>query len=226
MKQKLSTIIVACIAFALCLAFAGCGVMVDKKLYVGTWELQSSSDATFDSKTIELMKTLDVAVTLTLADDGTGALNYLGSDSHDAKWQASSNTEGKITIDDKDMTIALEEGKLTMTDADGAHMEFAKVSDEVIEAKPAATSSAASTSASAASAANADTETASGEAAATNTDAEKSGTAAQGTQTSENEDQADDTYDADGEGDYAYDDGAEGDYTYDTTAETGEEESE
>ena len=218
MKQKLSTIIVACIAFALCLAFAGCGVMVDKKLYVGTWELQSSSDATFDSKTIELMKTLDVAVTLTLADDGTGALNYLGSDSHDAKWQASSNTEGKITIDDKDMTIALEEGKLTMTDADGAHMEFAKVSDEVIEAKPAATSSAsASASAASASAASADTETASGEAAAANTDAEKSGTAAQGTQTSENEDQADGTYDADAEGDYAYDDG---------TAETGEEESE
>lgn len=218
MKQKLSTIIVACIAFALCLAFAGCGVMVDKKLYVGTWELQSSSDATFDSKTIELMKTLDVAVTLTLADDGTGALNYLGSDSHDAKWQASSNTEGKITIDDKDMTIALEEGKLTMTDADGAHMEFAKVSDEVIEAKPAATSSAsASASAASASAASADNGTASGEAAAANTDAEKSGTAAQGTQTSENEDQADGTYDADAEGDYAYDDG---------TAETGEEESE
>ena len=214
MKQKLSTIIVACIAFALCLAFAGCGVMVDKKLYVGTWELQSSSDATFDSKTIELMKTLDVAVTLTLADDGTGALNYLGTDSHDAKWQASSNTEGKITIDDKDMTIALEEGKLTMTDADGAHMEFAKVSDEVIEAKPAATSSAASTSASAASA---DTETASGEAAATNTDAEKSETATQGMQTSEDEGQADGTYDAGGEGDYAYDDG---------TAETGEEETE
>ena len=190
--------------------------MVDKKLYVGTWELQSSSDATFDSKTIELMKTLDVAVTLTLVDDGTGALNYLGTDSHDAKWQASSNTEGKITIDDKDMTIALEEGKLTMTDADGAHMEFAKVSDEVIEAKPAATSSA-SASASAVSAASADTETASGEAAATNTDAEKSETATQGMQTSEDEGQADGTYDAGGEGDYAYDDG---------TAETGEEETE
>ena len=201
--------------------------MVDKKLYVGTWELQSSSDETFDSKTMELMKTLDVAVTLTLADDGTGVLNYLGSDSHNATWQATSNTEGKITVDDKEMTLALEESKLTMTDADGGHMEFAKVSDEVIEAKPAATSSAsASASAASASAASADNETASGEAAATNTDAEKSGTAAQETQTSEDEGQADDTYDADGEGDYAYDDGAEGDYTYDTTAETGEEESE
>ena len=215
MKQKLSTIIVACFVFALCLAFAGCGVMVDKKLYVGTWELQSSSDETFDSKTMELMKTLDVAVTLTLADDGTGVLNYLGSDSHNATWQATSNTEGKITVDDKEMTLALEESKLTMTDADGGHMEFAKVSDEVIEAKPAVSSSASSASSS--SAASIDGEEASGQAADEGSDSEKTGTVADEANTSEDEGEAVDTYGADTEDEYAYDDG---------NAEGGEEESE
>jgi len=109
---------------------------------VGTWELQESNGDTFDADTMELMKTLDVKVTLSLVDDSTGTLNYLGNDPHSVTWKASSNTEGELSVDEETYTLALNEGMLTMTDAEGTYMTFAKVSDEPLAASAAVTSAA------------------------------------------------------------------------------------
>ena len=158
MKQKIGIILVTCLAFSLCMALSAC-VLTNKSLYVGTWELQDSNGDTFDSDTMELMKTLDIEVTLSLVDDNTGTLNYLGNDPHSVTWKASSNTEGELSVDEETYTLALDEGVLTMTDAEGTYMTFAKVSDEPLSAS-AAVSSAASEKASSASAEPASSESA------------------------------------------------------------------
>lgn len=137
MKQRIGIILVACLSFALCMALSAC-VFTNKSLYVGTWELQESNSETFDSDTMELMETLDVKVTLSLVDDGTGTLNYLGTDPHSVTWKATSNKEGELNVDGETNTLALEEGVLTMTDAEGTYMTFAKVSDEPLAASAAA----------------------------------------------------------------------------------------
>ncbi|MBR0403822.1 MAG: hypothetical protein IJI68_01270 [Eggerthellaceae bacterium] len=140
MKQKIGIILVACLSFALCMALSAC-VLTNKSLYVGTWELQDSNGDTFDSDTMELMKTLDVKVTLSLVDDGTGTLNYLGTDPHSVTWKASSNTEGELSVDGETNKLSLNEAVLTMTDDEGTYMTFAKVSDEPVAASAAVASS-------------------------------------------------------------------------------------
>ena len=157
MGKRIGAIATACLALALCLAFAGCGASVDKSLYTGTWALESSNDSTFDAKTLELMKSLDVQVSLTLNDDGTGTLNLLGNDPHAVTWQASSNSEGELEIDGSTAKLTLEEGKLTMTDASDVYMAFvrsdAPTADvESASAQAASSSAAASGSADAAAA--------------------------------------------------------------------------
>ena len=89
-------------------------------------------------------------MTLALSDDGTGTLNYLGTDPHSVTWTASSNTEGELSVDGGTNALALEEGVMTMTDEEGTFMTFVKVSDEPTAATVAA--SAASDQASSASA--------------------------------------------------------------------------
>ena len=207
MKQKIGIILVACLSFALCMALSAC-VMTNKSLYVGTWELQDSNSDTFDSETMELMRTLDVKVTLSLVDDGTGTLNYLGNDPHSVTWQASSNTEGELSVDGEKNALSLEEGVLTMTDDEGTFMTFAKVSDEPTSASAAVASSesAPASSASAESASSEDTEGAEGEEVDEGAETEVS-----------NDEEA-----ADGEVDeWTEDAGDEGDYT---DAEEGQEE--
>lgn len=137
MKQRIGIILAACLSFALCMALSACA-FTDKSLYVGTWELQESNSETFDSDTMDLMKTLDVKVTLSLVDDSTGTLNYLGTDPHSVTWKATSNKEGELSVDGETNTLALEEGVLTMTDAKGTYMAFVKVSDEPLAASAAA----------------------------------------------------------------------------------------
>lgn len=164
MKKKLGIILAACLSLALCAVLSACG-MADKSLYVGTWELQDSNSETFDADTMDLMKTLDVKVTLSLADDNTGTLNYLGNDPHSATWKISSNSEGEVSIDGATNTLKLENDVLTMTFEDGTYMSFSKVSDEPLAASAnvSATSDSAA-SAEAASSGAASAESASAEA--------------------------------------------------------------
>lgn len=202
MKQKIGIILIACLSFALCMALSSC-IMTNKSLYVGTWELQDSNSDTFDSDTMELMQTLDVKVTLSLVDDGTGTLNFLGTDPHSVTWQASSNTEGELSVDGEKNTLSLAEGVLTMTDDEGTFMTFAKVSDEPMSASAAATSSesAPESSASAESTSPEDTEDTEGIEGEEGVDGEEAETANDG-----------ETADAEA-GEWTEDDGGEGDYT-------------
>lgn len=152
MRSKVSIIAVICFTFALCFtlfALVGCGA--NKSLYTGTWVLQDSNDETFDSDTLTLMDTLDVRVTLTLEDDGTGTLNYLGNNPNTVTWEAKSDTEGTLTLDDSQSTLTLEEDVLTMTDADGTYMEFVRSDEPEPSTAPEASSASEAPSASAAS---------------------------------------------------------------------------
>ena len=177
MKLKAVIAALVCMVCASCMVLAGCS-SVDKSLYVGTWTMQSSNDETFDADTMELMKTLDVQVSLTLNEDGTGTLNMLGNDPHDVTWEATSNTEGTATIDGGAAKLSLEEGSLTLEDAGGVVMTFAR-----------SEASAASASASAASAST--------ESAAASSAAVASGAAAEGDATASAQ-SADDTAAAEG----------------------------
>ena len=73
------------------------------------------------------MDSLGLAVTLTLNEDGTGKLDLFG-DSMEAKWEAKSNTEGKIALDGSEAKMTLENGELTITDGSGATMSFKRPS--------------------------------------------------------------------------------------------------
>ena len=154
MKRMLGVVAAICCAFALCFSLVGCGG-VDKSGYLGNWSLESGTDATLDADSIALMKTLGLQVFLTLNEDGTGSMNMFGS-TLDASWQADSATEGKITVDGKDSTLALADGKLTLTDADGAYLTFTKYEGE-IPSTTAVSAAAASASAAAASGERAET---------------------------------------------------------------------
>lgn len=125
MGKKLGLIAALCCAFVLCFALVGCGA--DKSNYTGEWKLAYGSDENLDADSIALMDSLGMSVTLTLNDDGTGALNLFG-DTQEVKWEASSNEEGKITLDGSEAAMTLEEGELTITDKTDASMTFKRPS--------------------------------------------------------------------------------------------------
>ena len=152
MRLKAGFAVALCFACVLCLALVGCG-SVDKSQYVGTWSLESSNDETFDSNTISMMKSLDLDVTLTFREDGTGVLDMMGNDSHDVTWEASSSTEGTATLDGATSKIELADDTLSLVDGNGMTMTFKK-SDKA----ETASSSAAPETASEASAASQEAE--------------------------------------------------------------------
>lgn len=127
MSKKIGIIAAVCFALALCLGIAGCGASVDKSLYTGDWKLESSTDENLDAASLELMESLGLQVMLTLSEDGTGKLDLFG-ESQDVKWEASSNTEGKLTLvsQNAETTLSLADGKLTLKDTGGTSMVFAK----------------------------------------------------------------------------------------------------
>ncbi len=125
MAKKIGIIAALCCVFALCFTLIGCGG-VDKKNYTGEWKLAYGSDENLDAESIQLMESLGLSVTLTLNEDGSGKLSLFGETS-DIKWSASSNTEGKITIDNSDADVKLANGELTLVDKSGSSMTFKKV---------------------------------------------------------------------------------------------------
>ena len=122
MSRKIGIIAALCCAFVLCFAIVGCSG-VDKGNYTGDWKLAYGSDENLDADSIELMESLGLAVTLTLNDDGTGSLSLFGEKT-EAKWEASSNTEGKITLDGSEAAMKLANGELTIVDSTNASMTF------------------------------------------------------------------------------------------------------
>ena len=126
MTRKIGIIAALCCVFVLCFALVGCGG-VDKTKYTGDWKLAYGSDENLDADSIQLMESLGLTVTLTLNEDGTGSLDLFGEKT-DVKWEASSNTEGKITIDGSEAKIKLTDSDLTIEDSTGASMTFKRPS--------------------------------------------------------------------------------------------------
>ena len=125
MSKKLGLIAALCCAFVLCFALVGCGA--DKSNYTGEWKLAYGSDPNLDDDSIQLIDSLGMSVMLTLNDDGSGTLDLFG-DAKEIKWEASSNTEGKITLDGSEAKLQLEEGELTIVDKSDATMTFKRPS--------------------------------------------------------------------------------------------------
>ena len=126
MNKKIGIIAALVCAFVLCFALVGCGGgAVDKTKFTGDWMLESGSDENLDAESIALMKSLGLEVTLTLKADDTGTLNLFGEEMA-VKWEATSNTEGKISMQDTgDAKLKIDGEKLVMSD-DKTSMTFAK----------------------------------------------------------------------------------------------------
>ena len=125
MGKKLGIIAAVCCALALCFALDGCGA--DKSNYTGEWNLAYGSDENLDADSIALMDSLGLKVKLTLNDDGSGTLDLFG-ETMQAKWEASSNAEGKIALEGSEAKMTLANGELTITDSTGATMTFKRPS--------------------------------------------------------------------------------------------------
>lgn len=126
MGKKIGIIAMVCFALALCFALVGCGG-VDKSNYTGDWKLAYGSDENLDADSIQLMDSLGLSVTLTLKDDGSGSMNLFG-ENKDVKWEASSNTEGKITLDGSEAKMQLANNELSIVDSTNASMTFKRPS--------------------------------------------------------------------------------------------------
>lgn len=126
--KKIGIIAVLACAFVLCFSLVACGGgSVDKSKFVGSWTLESGSDENLDADSIELMKSLGLEVTLVLNEDDTGSIDMFGQ-KEDITWEASSATEGKMTMTDAgSANIKIDGDKLVMSD-DSASMTFAKSS--------------------------------------------------------------------------------------------------
>lgn len=125
MSRKLGIIAVLACMLVMCFALVGCGP--DKSSYTGEWNLAYGSDENLDADSIALMDSLGLSVKLTLNDDGTGSLDLFG-ERMEAKWEASSSTEGKISLDGSEAKMTLEDGELTILDSSGASMTFKRPS--------------------------------------------------------------------------------------------------
>ena len=124
MAKRIGIIAALCFVLALGFTLVGCGGnSVDKSNYTGNWTLASSTDADLDADSIALMKSLGLEVNLTLNEDGSGKLDMFGDES-DVSWEATSNTEGKMKMNNAETSIKLDNGALTLADVDGSSLTF------------------------------------------------------------------------------------------------------
>jgi hypothetical protein len=124
MARKLGIVVAACCALALGFVLIGCS-SVDKSNFTGDWVLVSSTDSDLDADSLALMKSLGNEGKLTLDEEGAGKLVMLGEES-DMIWEASSETEGKVTHNGKESAIKVDNGELTIDDIDGFTLTFAR----------------------------------------------------------------------------------------------------
>lgn len=121
--MKLKIVAVLCCVLALCFALFGCGG-IDKSKYTGEWQYSYSENADLDDKSMELADSLGLEIKLWLNEDGTGTFTML-SDSKNVKWEASSETEGKLTIEGSgDVKMQLNDSELSLTDSEDGVLRF------------------------------------------------------------------------------------------------------
>ena len=128
MAKKGVIALLSCV-FALSLALVGCGgnnAEAAKAAFAGTWDLveMSQNGEVTGSEDLETLKSLGLEVYVNLNEDGTSALVLFG-ETIDGTWEATSTTEGKITMEGQDVSMKIEDSKLTF-EQEGATLTFEK----------------------------------------------------------------------------------------------------
>lgn len=149
MRRRIGLIAAVCFAFCLCFALVGCGAN-NKAGFVGSWDIESGSSENMSASSIEVMKKFGMNITMTLKDDGTGSMDLVGEHA-DFTWEATSASEGKMTVQGNETKLKLADGKLMLEQSDGTSMTFAKSDGSAAAASPASTSASASASSAASS---------------------------------------------------------------------------
>ncbi|MGI6221683.1 MAG: hypothetical protein ACOYIP_07470 [Coriobacteriales bacterium] len=131
MKRKLiATVMAICTALALSVALAGCAEQLVKEDIVGVWSLESATvDGVVDEATNQELaekRALGQDYTLILAADDTAALNAFGYN-HPGTWSFDNGT-ATVALFDGSVTCTVANGKLTL-DGNGSTMTFTKSSD-------------------------------------------------------------------------------------------------
>ena len=126
MNKRIGVIAVLACMFSLCLVLAACGgAGVDKSKFLGTWGLVGSSEESLNEESIEMMKSLNLEVTLTLNEDETGNLNLFGENTA-ITWKATNASEGTVSMDGVgDANLKFDGDKLVMEDSTSS-MTFQK----------------------------------------------------------------------------------------------------
>ena len=175
--KKLGIITSLCCALVLSLALFGCGggsgsgsasgqndAEAAKAAFKGTWDLvsmtQNGEETSKDD--ISMLAALGLEVYLNLNEDGTAELVFFG-ESMSGSWEASSTTQGSVTLDGSAVEMKIE-GENLLMEQSNASLTFKKGTARSASSQAAASkSSAAASSAAAASAASADAAAAEGE---------------------------------------------------------------
>lgn len=135
MGKKGMVLLLSCV-FALSLALFGCGgnnggsasgsSASFKEAFVGTWDLveMRQDDQVTSPDDLETLRSLGLEVYVNLNADGTATLVKFG-EPVECSWDATSATEGVVTVDGTDDSIVLENSRLTFN-LDGATMVFEK----------------------------------------------------------------------------------------------------
>lgn len=117
MSKKLAVIAMAGL-IALCLALVGCSSASEKAAakaaFAGTWDLveMDNNGEITSQEDIELMKSFGLEVYVNLNEDDSAQL-VLFDTPLEGTWEASSETAGKITLEDQSVDMTIEESRLT-----------------------------------------------------------------------------------------------------------------
>lgn len=129
MMKKAGFIVLAACAAALCFGLVACGggrAEGSEKHFVGKWELESTKSddesITMTAEDVASMKEEGYICTLNLEENQTAVLNIFGEITEGA-WEASSADAGKVTIDDRDIEMRIENDRLVLIQ-DGYTMTF------------------------------------------------------------------------------------------------------
>ncbi|MBR1830015.1 MAG: lipocalin family protein [Atopobiaceae bacterium] len=147
MKKRIwTTLVLAC---ALCLALIGCakgsGSKADPKdAFVGTWEIVKMINEGEETslEDLERLKDVGMFVYLDLNEDGTFALDVLGS-AMSGTWEATDESTGTITLSGATAPLTIDDGLLKL-EQDNSSMTFKKI-DPSEKVSAAADASSATT---------------------------------------------------------------------------------
>ena len=149
MSKKVLIAVFACVC-ALCVALVGCTdeKAAAKAAFSGTWDLVelTQGEEVTSSQDLDTLRNLGLEVFLNLNEDNTAALVMFG-EALDGKWEATSKTEGTLTLEDQTITMKIADSKLTL-EQQGSKLTFQKGQAKSVPQPSSSSSASASESAS------------------------------------------------------------------------------